>query len=129
MVGDDVGAGFDEFLFGFGEGVGEVAVDIELGGKLLVRKNGNNDFRLHDRGSREIARIGGDILDNYDLSGSGRRAAESVAEGDASFGSEAAGERPDDQEGEVRGIHEIKTGPVVAGHLLVQAVGDLLHYG
>ena len=32
VVCEDVGAGFDELLFEWGEGVGEVAFDVEFGG-------------------------------------------------------------------------------------------------
>jgi hypothetical protein len=42
--GQDGGAGFDELLFGRGEGVGEIAFDVEFGGEFLVYEDGNDDF-------------------------------------------------------------------------------------
>src|SRR5208283_2369668 len=92
-------------------------------------KDGHNDFRLHQRRSRKIARIRGDILHDDHLPAGGRCTTESGIEGNARVGRKAAGERSDDQVAGVRGIDQIKTRPVVARHLFVQTLGHTLHKG
>lgn len=129
VVGDYGGAGFDEFLFGFGEGVGEIAFDVELTSELFVCEEGDDHFGLHHGGAGEIARIGGDILDNDDLASAGGGAAEAGGEGNASVGGKAAGEWADDEVTGVDGIDEIKTNPIVAGHFFVKARDHALHEG
>lgn len=127
--GQDGGAGLDELLFGRGEGVGEIAFDVEFGGQFLIYENGDDDFRLHQRRAREITRIFRDILnhDNFATGGSG--AAQSPVEGNAGVRREAAGVRSDDEIAGVGGIDEIKTCPVVTSHFLVKALGHQLHEG
>jgi len=46
---------------------GKIAFDIELGRKLLVHENGNNDFGFHQGGACKIARIFRDILHHHYL--------------------------------------------------------------
>jgi hypothetical protein len=125
----DGGAGLDELLFGRGEGVGEVAFDVEFGGQFLIYENGDDDFRFYERRACEITGIGGDVLDNDDFAGGGSGAAESGVERDASVGREAAGVGTDDEVVGVGGIDEIKTCPVVTSHFLVKALGHQLHEG
>jgi hypothetical protein len=127
--GDDGGAGFDELLLRFGEGIGKVAFDIELAGEFFVRVNGNDDFGLNQGGTRKIARFFGYVLHDDDLTRGGGRAAETGVERNARFGSEAANKGSDDQKVLVCGIEEIKTDPIVAGHFFVKAFGDALHEG
>ena len=129
VVGDDLGAGLDKLLLRFGERVGKVAFDIELTCKLLLCEDGDNDFRFHHRRARKISRIRGDVLHDHDLATGGRRAAESSGERNASVGRKTADERSDDQIARVRRIDQIKPHPVVACHLLVKVLGDLLHKG
>lgn len=129
MGGDQGGAGFDEFLFQFGEGVGEIAFDVEFTGKLFVYEEGHDHFGLHQRRAGEIARVGGDVLDNDNLAGAGGGAAEAGVEGNAGVGSKAAGIRADNEVAGVGGINEIKANPIVAGHFFMKAVGHALHEG
>jgi len=91
--------------------------------------NRDNDFRLHQRRSRKIARISRDILHHYHLTAGGGRAAESGVEGNASFRRKAAGERSDDEVARIRRIDELEACPVVARHLFVKPLGNPLHDG
>jgi hypothetical protein len=129
VVGDDVGAGFDKHAFRSDERLSKIAIDIELGGKLLFPINGDNDFRLHQGRSRKIARIFGHILHDYYLTAGGGRTAQSGVKGDARLGREAAGKRSDDEVAGIRGIDQIKACPVVARHLFVKTLGHPLHDG
>lgn len=129
VVGDDGGAGFDEGLFGRGEGGGEIAFDVEFGGEFVVGVDGHDDFRFDGGGAGEIARVAGDVLNDDDLAGAGGGAAKSSAERDAHVGREAAGEGADDQEAGVDGVDEVEAHPVVAGHFFVEAVCEAFHQG
>ena len=80
------GAALHKFLFRFVERLGEVALDVELSREFAFREDGDDDFTLHHGRSRKIARIGGDIVHDYDLPAAGRGTAESAVERNAGVG-------------------------------------------
>ena len=108
------GDGFDEGLFGFGEGADEVAFDIEFGGEFVSDEDGHDDFGFHQGRSGEIADIAGDVIDDYGFAGAGGGSAEAGIERDSRVGGEAADERSDQQDAGIGGIDEIESDPVVA---------------
>jgi hypothetical protein len=129
IICEDGGAGFDEVLFGFVEGAGKIAIDIEFGGELLVDEDGDDDFGLHKGRAGEIARILGNIVDHDYLSAASRGSAQAGTEGNTRVGHKTADIGSDQEHAAVGRIDQIKANPVVVRHLFVETLGDALHEG
>ena len=105
-----------------------MAVDIEFARDLILHKNGHDDFRSGFEGTREIAGILADIIDDDGFPAGGGRATDALIEGDASVRSHGADEGIENQHGWMSaGFEHIKSNPVVFEHALMQELADGLH--
>jgi hypothetical protein len=121
------GAALDKVLLNLGKRSRKIALDVEFGCELFFDEDRNDDFRLHQRGSRQVTRICSNVVYYHDLSTLGCRATEPPVERNAGVGRKTAHERSNRQDPGVCRIDEIKAHLVVLRHLFVQTLGDALH--
>ncbi len=127
----DYGGGvFAEQAIVGAEGGQEVGVDIEFTGDFAVMEDGDDDFGFGFEGAGEIARIGGDIVDDDGFAGAGRSATDALIERDPGVRSHGAFEGAENKRG-VIGIlsQHVEADPIVFGELAVKECDDVLHQG
>lgn len=67
-----------------GEGGEKVAVNIKLTDDLLFDKDGDNDFGLGFERTGQVARVGGDVVDDDSLAGGSSGTADALVQRNAS---------------------------------------------
>ncbi len=126
---EEGGDGFEEELVGGAEGGGEVAFDVKEAGERAFGEERNHHFGFDHVGAGEIAGVVGDVLNDDGFARGSGGSAEAAAERDALVGGKAADVGANDEIAGIGFVGKIEADPVVAGHGLVETLGDLLHEG
>lgn len=103
-----------------------VAVDIDLSDSFSVHIDRNNDLGLGLDGTREIARIGVDIVHDNGLARSDSRSADALSDGNTHMRRRFANERTEQQRLGIAGIEHVEAGPIVMRKVLSDGCDDSL---
>ena len=127
---EECGGVFAKLAILVGEGCGEMAVDVEFADDFSFDEDGDDDFGFCFQRTREIARIGIDVIDDDGFSAGGGCAANSLMKRDARVRSHGAAEGAEDEH--VLGglvLDHVKADPIVLEKICVEERDDAGHEG
>jgi hypothetical protein len=125
----DVGYFFEKGTVGLCECGWLMAIDVNLSNYNSVGIDGHDDFRFGVGGTRQIAGISTDVVDDQGISRGDRRPTDSLIHGDMNMRRRSANEGAEYQDLRVRRIKHVEAGPIVVREPPSDCLGNTLLEG